>query len=212
MRATYANDRSTRFAAGLLLSVAAAPLVYRAVTGRWPEVRRTSTPSDDVRRALAGERGVTVRDSVRIERPIGEVFRFWRTLSNLPLFMLSLDHVAERENGHSHWVARGPGGLRIEWDAEIFNEIENRLIAWRTLPGSDIAMAGSLNLAEVRGGRSTQVTLNLQYAAPGGRAADRLAMLVGRAPSQTLREDLRRLKQLLEAGELARVQSQETVS
>ena len=210
MRSSY---QSSRFATGLLLSVAAAPLVYRAVTGHWPELHRASTSSDDVRRALAGDRGVNVRDAVRVERPIGEVFRFWRMLSNLPLFMSNLEHVTDAGDGTSHWVARGPAGLRLEWDAEIFNEVENQLIAWRTLPGSAIVMAGSMNVDAVRGGRSTQVTLNLQYAAPGGRAADRIAMLIGRAPSQTIREDLRRLKQLLEAGEFARVvQPQEAVS
>jgi uncharacterized membrane protein len=205
----YSSYDSKRLATGLLISVAAAPLVYRAATGHWPAFRRAPAAVDDVRRALAGDGGVHVRDAVRVERPISEVFGFWRTLSNLPRFMPNLEQVTETGDGRSHWVARGPAGRRLEWDAEIINEVDDKLIAWRTLPGSDVVMAGSMNVDPVRGGRSTQVTLNLQYTAPGGHVADRLAALLGRAPAQTIREDLRRLKQLLEAGELARVRSAE---
>ncbi len=204
------HHHSRNVAVSLVLSVVAAPLVYRAFTGHWPELRRSPAAAPDaVRRALAGSRGVNVHDSVRVERPIGEVFRFWRNLSNLPLFMSGLERVTDAGDGRSRWVAKGPAGFHVEWDAEIINEVDNKLIAWRTLAGSDLTMAGSVNVDAVRGGRSTQVTLNLQYAARGGRLADRLAALIGQAPAQTIREDLRRFKQLLEAGELARVASSE---
>jgi uncharacterized membrane protein len=93
--------------------------------------------------------------------------------------------------------------VRVEWDAEIINESENQVIGWRSLPGSDVVSAGSVNFDSVRGD-STQVTVRLQYEAPAGRAGELAAALLGRAPSQTLREDLRRFKQLLEAGEIAR--------
>ena len=93
----------------------------------------------------------------------------------------------------------------MEWDAEIINDVEDQLIAWRSLPGSDVVSAGSVNFDAVRGGRSTQVSVHLQYAPPAGRAGALLSRLFGREPSQTIREDLRRLKQLLEAGEVARV-------
>ena len=94
--------------------------------------------------------------------------------------------------------------MRVEWDAEIINEIENMLIAWRSLPGSDVVVAGSVNFDRVRGGRSTQVSVHLQYEPPAGRVGASVATVFGREPSQTIREDLRRLKQVLEAGELAR--------
>jgi uncharacterized membrane protein len=65
-------------------------------------------------------------------------------------------------------------------------------------------VAGSVNFDRVRGGHSTQVTVHLQYAPPAGRVGSSVATLLGREPSQTIREDLRRLKQVLEAGEVAR--------
>ena len=122
---------------------------------------------------------------------------------NLPRFMRYLDSVRQDTADRTHWMAVGPGGLRVEWDAELINEIENQLIAWRSLPGSDVTTAGSVNFDSVRGGRETQITVNLQYSPPAGKAGAWIATLFGREPSQTIRDDLRRLKQILEAGEIA---------
>src|SRR5205085_739152 len=127
-----------------------------------------------------------------------------RRLENLPQFMAHLDQVTETSDSRSHWAARGPAGLAVEWDAEIINEVENKVLGWRSLPGSDVATAGSVHFHAARGGRSTQVTVHLQYAPPAGKAGAFLASLFGREPSQTIREDLRHFKQLLEAGEVPR--------
>ena len=118
--------------------------------------------------------------------------------------MTHLERVTELGDGRSHWVARGPAGSRVEWDAEIINEVENKVIGWRSLPESDVVTAGSVTFAPMRGGRGTQLSVHLQYAPPAGRAGAFVATLFGREPSQTIREDLRRLKQLLEAGEIPR--------
>jgi uncharacterized membrane protein len=91
----------------------------------------------------------------------------------------------------------------VKWDAEIINEVPNRVIGWRSVPGSDMTSAGSVQFATVRDGQTTQVTLHMQYAPPAGRAGAFLATIFGRNPASTIREDLRRLKQLLEAGEYA---------
>jgi uncharacterized membrane protein len=118
--------------------------------------------------------------------------------------MSHLERVTETSNGRSHWIAAGPAGMQVEWDAEIINEVENHVLAWRSLPDSDVATAGSVNFDTVRGGRSTQLTINLQYAPPAGKAGALAATLFGREPSQTIREDLRHFKQMLEAGEIPR--------
>jgi uncharacterized membrane protein len=118
--------------------------------------------------------------------------------------MRYLERVTESADGRSHWVAAGPAGVAVEWDAEIINEVENKLIAWRSLAGSEVVTAGSVNFDTVRGGRSTQVSVNLQYAPPAGKAGAMVASLFGREPAQTIREDLRHFKQLLEAGEIPR--------
>jgi uncharacterized membrane protein len=201
---------SRRSALGVVLAASSVPLLYRGITGNWPRV--VDLPAvmdgyaqrDDTRTALGGGRGIHVRESVRVERPVEDVYRFWRRLENLPRFMHYLDRVTETADGRSHWVAAGPAGVPVEWDAEIINEVDNSVLAWASLPGSDIVTAGSVNFSPVRGGRGTQVSVHFQYAPPAGKAGALIASLFGREPSQTVREDLRHLKHLLEAGELPR--------
>jgi uncharacterized membrane protein len=196
---------SRRSTAGWCLAAGAVPLAYCGVTGRWPAgMPAMLTGGADTRRALGGPRGVHVRESVRLEMPVDEVYRFWRRLDNLPRFMDSLLSVEDLGGGRSHWVAKGPAGVRVEWDAEIINEIPNKVLAWRSLPGGDVVSAGSVTFDAARQDRGTQLTVSLQYAPPAGSLGTLVAGLFGREPSQTIREDLRRLKQLLEAGELAR--------
>jgi uncharacterized membrane protein len=189
---------------GIFLAVAATPFAYRGLAGEWPPFKRLLTAHEDTRTALGGERGVRVRDAIRLENPVAEVYRFWRRLENLPQFMTHLERVTELGDGRSHWIATGPAEIRVEWDAEIINEVENKVIGWRSTPGGDVVTAGSVTFEPARAGRSTQVTVNLQYAAPAGPLGAWMATIFGREPSQTIREDLRRFKQLLEAGEVAR--------
>jgi uncharacterized membrane protein len=195
---------SRRSAVGACLAVSSAPLLYRGITGRWPDVLNGYAQPDGTKTGLGGERGVHVRESVRLEVPVADVYRFWRRLENLPRFMTHLNRVTETPDGKSHWVAAGPGGLAVKWEAEVINEIENKVLAWRSLPGSEVVTAGSVSFDAARGGRGTQVSVHLQYAPPAGKAGALVASLFGREPSQTVREDLRHFKQLLEAGEIPR--------
>ena len=196
---TYGFTR--RNASGVALAVAAAPLAYRGLVGKWPF---NNGHSSGTRTALSGDRGIHVRESVRLERPVSDVYAFWRQLENLPRVLTHLERVQELGDGHSHWVARGPADLGVEWDAEIINEVENKVIAWRSLPDSDVVTAGSVTFKPVRDGRATELSVHLQYAPPAGRAGALLATIFGREPNQTIREDLRRLKQVMEAGEIPR--------
>jgi len=196
---------SSRSRARTLWSAAGTALVYRGLTGHCPvysSLGVSTANQSETREALAGDRGIHVREAVRLEKPVDEMYRFWRRFGNLPRFMTYLERVDDLGEGRSHWVAKGPAGMRVEWDAEIINEVENKVIGWRTLPGSFVTMAGSVNFDSGRNGQGTQVSVHLQYAPPAGRAAALVAQLFGREPSQTIREDLRRFKQLLEAGEI----------
>jgi len=195
---------SRRSAIGACLAMSSAPLLYRGITGHWPAIFDGRIDPDSTRAALGGDRGLHVRESIRVEMPVADVYRFWRRLEHLPSFITHLDRVTEGSGGKSHWIAAGPGGLAVEWDAELINEIENEVLAWRSLPGSDVVTAGSVRFEAARGGRSTQVSVHLQYAPPAGKAGALIASLFGREPAQTIREDLRHFKQFLEAGEIPR--------
>jgi uncharacterized membrane protein len=142
---------SRRSTAGACLAAASAPLLYRGITGCWPDVLNGLTQPDSTRSALGGDRGVHVRESIRLEVPVVDVYRFWRRLENLPRFMTHLDCVTEEAGGTSHSVTSGPAALAIEWDAEIINEVENRVLAWRSLPGSDVV--GNARKSSAKAGR-----------------------------------------------------------
>ena len=139
-------------------------------------------------------------------KPVSEVFRFWRNFENLPTFMQHLELVAEREEGISHWVAKGPAGMTVEWDARIINEIDNKVIGWQSLDGSMIAAAGSVNFRDT--GRGTDVRVHLQYNPPGGTLGAAVARMLGEEPSIQVMEDLRRFKRLLETGEIPTTEGQ----
>ncbi len=171
--------------AGIAAAAAGGMLVYRGI--RQPDRLR---------------RGVQAEASFTIMKPAAELYRFWRNLENLPKFMYHLDTVRVTGDRTSHWVAKGPMGLRISWDAEIVDERENEWIIWRSLPGSDVTHSGSVHFDPAPGDRGTEVTVAIQYLPVAGTLGRVVAALLGREPNFTMREELRRFKQLVEAGEI----------
>ncbi len=184
-------------------------LVSRGASGYCPvnHAIGRDTRRQDTRTALAGPRGVKVLESITISKPPSEVYAVWNDLSNLPRFMANIERVDTLGGDRSHWVARAPGGIRLEWDARVLQRIPGQLISWQSLPGSEIATAGSVRF-EPANGRGTRVTVNLQYSGPGGKVSAALAKLVGQSPSSETQEGLRRLKSMLEAGEVPTVAGQ----
>jgi uncharacterized membrane protein len=196
-------------ATAVAVAAAGAGLIARGVTGRSAlyRVAHIDTRDSDTRRLLAGSGGIHVQHAVLINRPLRDVYAYWRDLRNLPRFMSHLLEVTPLSGTHSHWVAKGPAGKRVEWDAEIINEVEDKVIGWRSLPGADFTSAGSVNFRDRRGW-GAEVTVHLQYEPVGGRPVAWLAWLLGSDPGATIKEDLRHLKSMLEAGELPQVEPQ----
>jgi uncharacterized membrane protein len=188
------SDKWVALAAGGAVAVGAA-LIYRELSTR-----------GDTRRRLGGSRGIHVEESITVHRPLSQVFRFWRNFENLPQFMQHLESVVELDSGITHWVAKGPAGLKAEWSARIINEIDDRLIAWQSIAGSTIATAGSVNLTETTDG--TCVRVKLQYNPPAGRVGAAVAWLFGKDPQQQIHEDLCRLKALLETCAITTIDGQ----
>jgi uncharacterized membrane protein len=153
-------------------------------------------------------RDVHVETSIAIDRSAAELYSFWREFKNLPLFMRNLQSVSELGSGRTHWVAKGLNGTSIEWDAEIYNEKENELIAWRSLEDSEIVNAGSVRFQSAPEGHGTYVRIALNYNPPAGNLGASIAHLLGADPAQLIKEDLRRLKQIMEAGEIATIDGQ----
>lgn len=190
---------------GLLLAAVGGGLMYRGATGHC-DVYQSLGLNTAKRRgrnvSVPYELGIRIDQSITISKPPAEVYRFWRNLENLAKFMSNLESVKEIDNRQSHWVAKGPGGASVEWTAEIINEKENELIGWRSLAGSQIANAGSVHFKPFRGGQGTVVRIELQYEPPGGTLGATVAKLLGKDPDTQIATDLRRMKQLLETGEI----------
>ena len=136
-----------------------------------------------------------------------QVAEVWRDAERLPTFMTHLEEVAVTGDGQSHWVASGPAGSRVEWDAQVTEDVPAERMSWRSVEGASVANEGTVRWAQAPGGRGTEVHVALSYEPPAGAAGAAVAKLFGEEPNQQLRDDLRRLKQLLETGEIARSDS-----
>ena len=158
-------------------------------------------------RTLGRDRGrsrgrVSVTHAVTVNRPIEEVYRFWRRLDEFPRFMGHLESVETIGERRSRWRAKGPAGLTFEWEAEMTEDVENERIAWRSVPGSEVETSGSVRFGRAPGARGTEVRVTLQYSPPAGRLGRTIAWLFGEEPEQQVRNDLRRFKQIVETGEV----------
>jgi uncharacterized membrane protein len=186
---------------GLLLALAGTALLHRGATGHCNtyELLGISTTDEKVDEGAGPvAKDIHVEKSITIDKSPEELYSFWRDFENLPRFMTHLESVTCVSPNRSHWVAKGPAGSRFEWDAEIYNEKPNELIAWRSLEG-EVTNAGSVRF-EPAGEGGTIVKVVLNYNAPGGKLSALVAKLLGGEPGQMIEEDLRRLKQILETG------------
>jgi uncharacterized membrane protein len=139
-----------------------------------------------------------------IRKPASEVYAFWRDLENLPTFMAHLEEVRATGDRTSHWSADAPFGKNVAWDAEIIDEVPDEKIAWRSAGNADVPNAGTVRFEAAPDGVSTEVHVVLVYDIPGGKVGKAVAKYFGEEPHQQLDDDLRRLKQVLETGEVVR--------
>lgn len=186
--AGYANKRRMLVAGAAVLGLTAFDVICARRLSREHPAPRMTAPA---------------KASTTINRPIEQVFAFWRRLDTLPEFMRYLESVERLPDGRSRWRARGPGGVKVTWDAETVEERDNELISWRSLPGGDMESHGTVRFAPAPGARGTEVRVEMAYRPPAGTIGRTVAWLLGRDPAQQITEDLRRLKQLLETGEIA---------
>lgn len=162
-------------------------------------VRREGVPEE-----TPADRTTFVERTLAVNRPPEACYAMWREVENFPRFMQFVDSVTHVGENRYHWVARTPGGARIEWDAEITNDQPGKLIAWRSVDEADVQHAGVVRFEPGRDGRGTWVRVEIQYQPPGGPVGAMLA----RAPAEAIEEDIRRFKRLVETGEVPTIDGQ----
>jgi uncharacterized membrane protein len=153
---------------------------------------------------------IRVRRSLNINRSPQACYRFWRDFENFPSFMQHVDEVSLLDATRSRWRVHAPFGHPVEWNTEIVSDVPSQQLSWRTLPDAEIEHAGVVRFAPGIGGRGTRIEIDLSYLAPPGKTGALLEKLFGEDPSEQVDQDLRRFKQLIEAGEIATTTGQPT--
>ncbi|HTF63377.1 MAG TPA: SRPBCC family protein [Edaphobacter sp.] len=181
--ALIAYGFSRRSKTGAALATAGGVLAFRAITSK------------------ANAAHSSARASFLLNASPQKAYDLWRNFENLPRFMSHLKSVRVLDGNHSEWIARGPLDQDVRWNAEITEDRQNERISWRALPGSDVENSGFVEFRADPQNRGTFVTAEVRYDLPGGSLGVGLATLLGKNPDFVVREDLRRFKALVEAGE-----------
>lgn len=204
---------------GGLMLLASALLLERGATGHCHLYGALDVTSDGGGRhrlvqqhgaaaVLDARHAIHVERTVTIARPREELYAFWRDFTNLPHVMQHLEAVTVLDAKRSRWKAKGPAGTSVEWDAVIHNERESELIAWKSEGDATVPNAGSVRFSPAPGDRGTEVRVVLDYDPPAGAAGRLVAKLFGEDPEAQVREDLRRFKAVMEAGEAPTIDGQ----
>ena len=195
----------TRSFSGIALAMIGGSLLYRGVTGHCQAYEALHMDTSDKHRSDAEEHihdGRLIKQTTTINRPAGELYAYWRNVENAPHFMTNIESVQTTGEGTSHWVANAPFGQTFSWDSQIINDDPGRLIAWKSLPGSDIHQAGTVRFEQASGTRGTVVTVEQNFEIPAGFFGLTIAKILGQDPDTQVRENLRHFKQLMETGEI----------
>ena len=190
------------------LSLLGAALLYRGLSGYCAIFNAAGIDTSGDRhltdalgrRKVRAGRSTKIRQTIEVNRPPNELYRFWRSLDNLPRVMSHLESVQVINDRLSHWkVKTMPGAPVVEWDAEIINDVENERIGWRSLYDAHVDNAGSVEFRPTGDGGSTEITVTLQYDPPAGRIGAAMAKWFGEDPDDKIAKDLQQFKESIES-------------
>jgi uncharacterized membrane protein len=140
--------------------------------------------------------------TISINRPPSEVYAAWRDFEQFPRFMHWLESVKDLGNGLSQWTAKLPVGGTISWTAVITEDRPGQRISWRATENAKVPCHGTVSFKPTLNGMGTEIEVEMQYDVPGSR---RLGALFAKlATKEQVNADLKRLRQVLETGEVVR--------
>jgi uncharacterized membrane protein len=172
---------------GRLYNLGGWVLLFRTITNK--PLKRSLGLNDD-------RSAITINRSMQIDVPVEEVYEFWNNFTNFPKFMENITEVKDKGDGHYHWVAKGPAGVPVEWDAVVTENEPNKRIAWESVPASEVKTVGSVDFEKVKDG-TTQVNVHMSYTPPAGVLGHAVAQLFGQDPESAMIEDMNRMRSLL---------------
>ena len=101
----------------------------------------------------------TVEKSIDVDAPVSTVYNQWTQFEDFPRFMENVEEVQQLDDKRLHWKAKIAGKIK-EWDAEIFEQIPDKRIAWRSMSGAQ--NSGMVNFMPIDSNK-TRITLTLHY-------------------------------------------------
>lgn len=184
---------------GTLLKAGGLAMLYRGQQGyrRLYDALGIAIPEESTG---VGRQNVRVQAEIEVARGREEIYRIWRNLSNLPVFMDHLLSVHEIDDRRSLWVARAPAGMVVKWDAKIVNDVENELIAWNTIEGSGVDHAGTVRFRDGSHPGTTRIQVNFRYDPPADMVGVWVARVFRNDPKSQIEKDLLRFKAIMELG------------
>ena len=179
-------------------AIAGSLMIYRGATGFCPVYAALAKDS-------AHSSAISISESFIVNKPKEEVYAFWRRLENLPRFMKHLSSVDEHDQKRSHWRANLPGEiLKLNWNAEITREEENKYIGWQSVEGSMVENAGKVTFDDALNGDGTELTIDLSYFPPAGSLGQGIARLLNGVFENMVRHDITNFKYYVEGEEYKR--------
>jgi len=132
-----------------------------------------------------------IEKSIEVNAPIQAVYNQWTQFEEFPIFMEGVQEVKQLDEKRLFWRAQ-IAGKAVEWEAEIFEQIPDSRIAWRSITGSP--QSGAVNFRSLSPDR-TQVDVVVEYEPLGAveKIGGALGLVSGRVEG-----DLKRFKSFIE--------------
>lgn len=153
-----------------------------------------------VRAAGARRQRFSTHTSLDIDRPVAEVFTFFKDFENFPRVAEGIKAVVDHQDGRSHWEIYSAAGTIVAWDAVVTKYVPNVVIAWTSVPGSAVDMSGLIRFTP-RSPTRTHLEMDLSYTRVEGEESlsEALHSFIGPRPRRRLENTLRRTRAYLEA-------------
>ncbi|AXB58070.1 SRPBCC family protein [Flavobacterium fluviale] len=196
----------------ILMSAAGSYLLYKGLSQEKKNITQITSGGAMLARGISGycpvysavdhlkndkSSNVNIRTSITINRPINEVYAFWRNLENLPKFMNHLESVKTLNSTQSEWTAKGPAGIgTISWKAAIIKDQKEKLLSWQSLDEAPVKNFGKVLFKAV--GNATEIEVTISYRAPLGIAGQGAAKLLNPLFEKIVHDDIQGLKSYLE--------------
>lgn len=152
-------------------------------------MQRTSSPSEDED---------TIEGNVTIQRPVEEVFQFYRDFTNLPRFLGDVMAVEQVGPATFQWTIQGPFGFRVNTTIKVTEMRPNKLIRYETVGVAGLKGSWEVHFAPGSAAGETDVRAVMKI--PFGRLARAALALIGKFPAEEQSSNLHRLKEVLETG------------